>query len=384
LPTIPNFPQTFADEHHAWHLFPQGAHGRPSRSIQPGAPGSGLEFLTFHRNYITRVLAWYSARPGADTAAVARWLALPAALRQTSVWTPQTANQEQLLQNPRANFATDDQLGRFIENGIHNFLHNASAEAFNEPILADLHSVTSTFFYQIHGLVDEWWRRWQTASTPTPTEPAEPVALTVGGAPFQAAIGQPGDTDVYQFQVATAGAYRMETQGATDVVMSLFAGANPTPLATDDDSGEGTNARIDISLAAGTYSLRVMHFSSAATGAYRVSVATVGAPPPGEGTELQVNGPAVQAQIAPAGERDLYRFQAPSVGTYRIETQGPSDVVITLLGPDSQTTPIATDDDSGVGTNALLMRSLQPGTYFVRVRHFSPTQTGSYSISVSR
>lgn len=58
--------------------------------------------------------------------------------------------------------------------------------------------------------------------------------------------------------------------------------------------------------------------------------------------------------------------------------------MITLLGPDSQTTPIATDDDSGVGTNALLMRSLQPGTYFVRVRHFSPARTGSYSISVRR
>jgi tyrosinase len=53
-----------------------------------------------------------------------------------------------------------------------------------------------------------------------------------------------------------------------------------------------------------------------------------------------------------------------------------------LLGPNSLTTLIDTDDDSGRTYNAKITRTLGPGTYYVRIRHYRPRGTGKYEISV--
>lgn len=380
MPIISGFPVALANEHHAWHSYPGGADNRPSRQLPRGAQGAGLEFLSFHRDYLRRVLAWY-ASAGRPMGLVQRWTAIPQALKQTSQWSSQATQQETLLADPRANFTNADALGRFIENGIHNVLHNASAEAFGEGILTDLHSPQSTYFHQLHGLVDEWWLRWE-GNVPQPPEPPEPVALAVGQT-VQAAIGTPGDTDRFGIQISDAATYRIGTSGATDVVLSLVAEGNPTPIATDDDSGPGQNPLVELPLATGRYEAIIMHHSTTGgTGSYSISLTRVGATV--GATEVFVNGPAVTGSIAAAGEIDVYRFAAPVAGVHRVETQGQTDVVATLLGPNSPTRTIAMDDDSGPGTNALIQSTLAPGTYFVQVRHYSATGTGTYSITVRR
>jgi serralysin len=102
------------------------------------------------------------------------------------------------------------------------------------------------------------------------------------------------------------------------------------------------------------------------------------------GTAVLVNGPAVAGAIAVAGERDLYRFIAPGLGTYRVETAGPSDTVIRLLGPDSTATLIAENDDAVPGTlTSRLERGLTSGTYYVEVAGFGDT-TGAYTLTVRR
>ena len=95
-----------------------------------------------------------------------------------------------------------------------------------------------------------------------------------------------------------------------------------------------------------------------------------------------MNGPAVQGTIAAANERDMYTFTVTNPGTHTIETAGNTDCFLTLFGPGNQTTFIAQDDDSGPGTNSRIAANLASGVYFVQVRHYSPTGTGSYSISV--
>jgi tyrosinase len=45
---------------------------------------------------------------------------------------------------------------------------------------------------------------------------------------------------------------------------------------------------------------------------------------------------------------------------------------------------VAEDDDSGQGRNALITAQLQPGDYALRLRHFSPTGTGSYKVSAKK
>jgi hypothetical protein len=100
--------------------------------------------------------------------------------------------------------------------------------------------------------------------------------------------------------------------------------------------------------------------------------------------ELQVGGPRVSADLATSGEVDSYRFQVGAAATFIMSTEGPSDTVLTLHGPNDAGAVLAWDDDSGKGLNARIVRKLQPGTYWLTVRHFNAAATGSYSIGVTR
>ncbi len=91
---------------------------------------------------------------------------------------------------------------------------------------------------------------------------------------------------------------------------------------------------------------------------------------------------AAAAEISAAGEEDLYKFVIKNEGNYIVQTAGSTDVVLSLFGPENPTDLIAENDDGGVGTNALINASLQPGQYYARVRHYSPVHTGEYRIQV--
>lgn len=87
-------------------------------------------------------------------------------------------------------------------------------------------------------------------------------------------------------------------------------------------------------------------------------------------------------KIGKPGEENLFSFQVERAGRYLIETTGNADLFMTLFGPNSTTQKLAEDDDSGVDTNPQISASLQPGRYYARVRHYNPSQTGSYEIRV--
>ena len=91
----------------------------------------------------------------------------------------------------------------------------------------------------------------------------------------------------------------------------------------------------------------------------------------------------LRASISSAGEQDTYQFVVAQAGDFVVETGGATDVFLSLYGPNSQTKLIGQNDDSGVGRNARLEATLQPGTYFVQVRHFSAGSTGPYRIWVA-
>ena len=100
---------------------------------------------------------------------------------------------------------------------------------------------------------------------------------------------------------------------------------------------------------------------------------------------IPVNGVPVEGDVGVPGEEDLYRFLADTAANYKIETSGQTDVVMKLFGPDSQTALVAEDDDSGPGVNSRISRSLQPGTYYVQIRHYNPSRgTGKYRVAVTR
>lgn len=104
--------------------------------------------------------------------------------------------------------------------------------------------------------------------------PALPaVASIVRGESVDADIGSPGEEDHYQFTVADADTFTLETSGDTDVVMALYGPDDNTFLVrSNDDSGVGWNAKIVEHLAPGDYFVRIHHYSDQRSGAYSLSL----------------------------------------------------------------------------------------------------------------
>jgi len=86
--------------------------------------------------------------------------------------------------------------------------------------------------------------------------------------------------------------------------------------------------------------------------------------------------------ISQAGEVLTLSFQVINEARYIIETTGDTDLFLTLLGPDNPTLVLQSDDDSGMGSNPQIKRALAPGTYYLQVRHYHQTGTGSFRISI--
>jgi hypothetical protein len=113
-------------------------------------------------------------------------------------------------------------------------------------------------------------------------------------------------------------------------------------------------------------------------------IAFIGAQYPREAKEvrqLDPSGAPVRASIGAHGEIDTYTLDVPDRKRHILRTEGPTDVVMSLFGPDDETALRAFDDDSGKGANARIVRTLPAGRYVVRVQHFHPTGTGEYEVS---
>jgi hypothetical protein len=100
-------------------------------------------------------------------------------------------------------------------------------------------------------------------------------------------------------------------------------------------------------------------------------------------TELAIGQP-LSAELASAGEVDEYHFRVPAAATYILNTEGPTDTVLTLHGPGERGAVLAWDDDRGRGRNARIVRKLIPGDYWLTVRHKQPAATGHYSVGVKK
>lgn len=153
LTIIPNFPQDLLEEHKRWH------HARHSVDLDRPPIGYGQEFLTFHRYYIRKALAWYR-QAGLDPRLVEPWPAVPEPIRQSGCYDADA--EARILERPET-FATADELGRFIEaSGIHGCIHERAAQLYGDPDINDLDVAPhDTVFYNIHGMIDNWYRNWE-------------------------------------------------------------------------------------------------------------------------------------------------------------------------------------------------------------------------------
>jgi hypothetical protein len=153
MPSIPNYPEALVNEHAGWHM---------NRPIPMGEEGSGFDFLTFHYHFVEHFHEWYDKQPSADQAAVTPWVEIPPELKSQAVgWNADLAASEDRIAHHPETFANLDELGKFIDSGIHIWFHTHSAPVYKEPVLASPHvAELSTYFYQFHGLINSWMTSW--------------------------------------------------------------------------------------------------------------------------------------------------------------------------------------------------------------------------------
>jgi hypothetical protein len=204
--------------------------------------------------------------------------------------------------------------------------------------------------------------------------------------------------------------YTVETTvvGDMDTIIDLYAADGTTLITSNDDfQGGGLASRVVTTTQhGGALYAKVRHYSASKTGSYTVRV-TGSAPgnpnpnpaqddhgnSPGQATELSVGNPAMAGNIGAAGDVDFFLFSQigimifpPPPATFVIQTTvtGSSDTVIDLYAADGTTLLATNDDGPGLGYASKIVYNGVVGTgYYVRVRHYSSTGTGGYTISVS-
>ena len=205
---------------------------------------------------------------------------------------------------------------------------------------------------------------------------------------------EPGsDVDYFRFEVSETREVTIETTGGWDTVGTLEDGEGGE-LASDDDAGSGNNFRIQRSLSAGTYYVRVGSYDSS-TAAYtlRLTAEADDSEDEGDGdgggddhgddrsSATVVALPSETAgRIEPGSDVDYFRFEVSETREVTIGTTGGLDTVGRL--EDSEGGRLASNDDSDSGTNFRIQRSLPAGTYYVRVGSYG-SSTGAYTLALT-
>jgi hypothetical protein len=197
------------------------------------------------------------------------------------------------------------------------------------------------------------------------------------------------DRDYYRFSVYQAGPTVVYTTGITDTRGVVYDRAR-APLASDDDSGDGSNFRMVDWLGRGTYYVCVTSSGGAGTGDYVLHIDSTGATSPDGNdtiplaTYLPLDGfgdGAFGGEIDPATDYDFYRLVFLASGPVDLYTTGSLDSYGIFY--DASGNIIARDNDSGTGTNFHVTSTVpHAGMYYVRVSSSGVSSTGTYTVAV--
>ena len=100
------------------------------------------------------------------------------------------------------------------------------------------------------------------------------------------------------------------------------------------------------------------------------------------GSATSVSVPSTtNGELEEGGDRDYFRLAVSGDTTLTVRTTGSTDTRGTLFDADGSS--FETDDDGGAGANFEIERDVDAGTYYVEVRGFGSSTTGSYILDVS-
>ena len=216
------------------------------------------------------------------------------------------------------------------------------------------------------------------------------VELTLG-TPYTGRLSA-GEDHWFSVRNNRSGIIVVETSGNTDTYLDVYNNSY-TYVLSDDDSGEGKNARVEISASANqTYYFKLRPYSRSASGSYRILAhfeQYIAQP------VLPVFDNTPAESLPPDTEKNTERSRAVSADTekekqvifygglnesrwYSYELTGESNLIISTSGNlntflylyDSLGNQITRDDNSGEGYNALISKTLEPGIYYIEVMEF--------------
>ena len=203
------------------------------------------------------------------------------------------------------------------------------------------------------------------------------------GSSRSGSISPASDQDVYRITISRTGTLTLYSTGSTDTYGELLSSTGSI-LTSDNNSGQTNNFRIARRVTTGTYYVRVRHNNqTTGTGSYTVRN-TFGYAPSLTSYEynLSPNGGSGSASINWAGDEDLFRIVVTGSGTLTLYSTGSTDTYGELLS--SSGSVLTSNNNSGQTNNFRLSRSVNSGTYYLRVRHNNRlTGTGSFAVRSS-
>jgi len=203
-----------------------------------------------------------------------------------------------------------------------------------------------------------------------------PAATTLGVGSVLSGNIASGQSYWYSVQTRQAGFLIVETTSNVDTFLDAY-NSSYALITSDDDGGEGQNARVEIPAQANqTYYFRLRGYGSSDTGPYRILSSTTPMPAM---TTLGI-GSVLAGNLTSRGN-NWYSVQTRGAGTLIVETTGSIDTFLEAYS--STYAKITSDDDSGDGENARVEIPVQANqTYYFKLSGYGDA-SGSYRILAS-
>jgi hypothetical protein len=196
------------------------------------------------------------------------------------------------------------------------------------------------------------------------------------------------DIDTYRFTLTEPKILTASTTGPVDTFGCLFTERRSLVTMA---SGGGPNGNFHLAevLEPGSYFLQVSSFSASDTGEYDLTLALADVPSNNsdlDGDSVKELSPRVDINSSVAAslipnDVDFFRVTIYERQTLTLFSSGRTDTYGYLV--DAAGNEIASNDDGGSGMNFQIQRTLDPGTYYARVRGFSAHTSGLYNLHVT-
>jgi hypothetical protein len=210
---------------------------------------------------------------------------------------------------------------------------------------------------------------------------ATPVTLN---STFSGFLAPTSDVDYFRFTLSGNTAVTAQASSVFDSLGTLYD-ANCMQIAEDDDGAGNLDFRLQRTLPAGTWYLRVASFGGASGGSYQVAISGVATGDDHGDSCATATGVSVGTtfggSLSPSTDVDFFRFTLGSTTTVTAAASSTFDSLGTLY--DSNCSFVAADDDSGGDLDFRLQRTLSAGTWYLRVSSFSSASSGNYTVALS-